>query len=793
MDTKLTNSETKKHGKWERMPGLLAAAVLILATTLVFLSQYPVFKERANEEEPNILASNEFLHEIYQANIVLYKQFRDFAANGEQVSAQDVFLSAQIGKAEPEHFSEYYNFGGKTPLSFAGEQLDELLYQWDLSMQNGLAQQVDYEFMDRESGRTFANTERALHYLGAEEEDVYLENYYSYYIKMDFDENGLLEHVWVRGEDADALVKSVQRVMQSRYLERSLYESLYYSPYGNIDWEDTVYYGGGSTVMQMDMDVCNTPKNCTICYALTEAQLNEVKASSRLFLSMSSVGNYLNSGIQDVFRLLLIVLGLAALLLPLWKKYHLHDRRLLPLHIEVLAVLVLAAFLILGELSATLVLYSMSDSWEYSLPYMLSAAFPGLTAVVGAKTIVWIINLLLLTLAFALWFTLVTAFGQVYVFGIRGYVRKRCFCYRLLRYMRASARRKRARIRREFLHMDLEQNMNMPLFKLLLANYLVLAVISMFWVLGVFLLIPYTVFLYGLLRKYIRIIQGQYAQMLTAASSVAAGNLQTDIEGDWGMFSAFQDELSSIQAGFSKAVDEEVKSQRMRTELITNVSHDLKTPLTAIITYTELLQEEGVTEEQRKEYLAVLSRKSMRLKTLIEDLFEVSKANSGNVAFHTEKVDICHLVRQMYLEYEDKAKEAGLVFRFQFPQTKVFLMLDGEKTSRIFDNLYTNIIKYAMPDTRVYVSVEQVEDEVVIELKNISGYELNIPAENLTDRFVRGDSARSSEGSGLGLAIARSFVELQGGRMELEIDGDLFKVLLVWGRQEAALLPNLHS
>lgn len=775
MVIKSKNSETEKR---ERMPGILVAAVLILAASLAFLSLYPGFKERATEEEPNILVSNEFLHEIYQANMVLYKQFCDFAADGEQVSAQDVFLSAEIGKAE--QFSEYYNFGAETPLSFAGEQLDELLDQWNLSMQNGIEQQVDYEFMDKESGRTFSNTERALHQLGTEEADVSLDDSYPYYIKLDFDEKGLLDRVWVRGEDADTLVKSVQRVMRSRYLERSLYESLSYSAYGGIDWENTLYYRSANdgTVMQMDLQVLNMPKSCTVCYAMTAAQLNEVKASSRMFLSMSSAGNYLNSGIQNVFRLLLIVLGLAALLLPLWKKYHLHESNLLPLHIEVLAILVFASFLILGELSASLVLYTMSDSWEYSLPYMLGAAFPGLTAVVGAKTIVWMINLLLLTMAFTFWFTLVTAFGQVYVFGIRGYVRKRCFCYRMFRYMWASVRRKRAHIRREFLHMDLEQNVNMPLFKLLLANYLVLAVISLFWVFGVALLIPYTVFLYGLLRKYIRMIQGQYTSLLTAVRSVAAGNLQTEIEGDWGIFSAFQEELSSIQTGFSKAVDEEVKSQRMRTELITNVSHDLKTPLTAIITYTELLQEEGVTEAQRKEYLAVLKRKSMRLKTLIEDLFEVSKANSGNVAFHMEKVDICNLVRQMYLEYEDRAKEAGLVFRFQFPQTKVFLMLDGEKTSRIFDNLYTNIIKYAMPDTRVYVSVAQVEDEVLIELKNISGYELNIPAESLTDRFVRGDSARSSEGSGLGLAIARSFVELQGGKMKLEIDGDLFKVIL---------------
>lgn len=783
MGIKSKNSETKKVSKRERMPGVLAAAVLILAASFAFLSQYPGFKERAAADEPNILAGSEFLHEIYQANIVLYMDFCDmksFDKTGEEASGQDVFLRGEIEKAE--QFSEYYSFD-ETPLVFAGEQLDELLDQWGLTFLNGIEQQVDYEIVDRESGKTFANTSRALHILGTEEESVHLDGYYPYYIKLDFDESGLLEHVWVRGEDADALVESVQRVMRSRYLERSLYESLSYSAYGGINWEDVIYYKTpkDSAVMQMELQVLNLPKNCTVCYALTEQQLNDLKASSRMFLSMRSAGNYLNSGIQDVFRLLLIVLGIAALLLPLWKKYRLHVCHILPLHIEVLTVLVFAAFLVLGDLSATLVMYSMSDSWEYSLSHMLRAALPGLSPE-GAGYIVWGINLLFLAAAFALWFALITAYAQIYALGPRGYVRKRCLCYRLFRYTRAFVRRKRARIRREFLHMDLEQNSNMPLFKLLLANYFILAVISMFWVFGVFLLIPYTVFLYCLLRKYIRIIQGQYAKMLAAARSVAAGNLQTETEGDWGMFSAFQKEFMAIQSGFSRAVEDEVKSQRMRTELITNVSHDLKTPLTAIITYTELLQEEGVTEAQRKEYLAVLKRKSMRLKTLIEDLFEVSKANSGNVTFHTGRVDICHLVRQVYLEYEDKAEEAGLVFRFQFPEQKVFLMLDGEKTSRVFDNLYTNILKYAMPDTRVYVRVEQAGDEVCIELKNISGYELNIPAESLTERFVRGDSARSSEGSGLGLAIARSFVELQGGKMDIEIDGDLFKVTLSWRR-----------
>ena len=262
--------------------------------------------------------------------------------------------------------------------------------------------------------------------------------------------------------------------------------------------------------------------------------------------------------------------------------------------------------------------------------------------------------------------------------------------------------------------------------------------------------------------------------------SIANGNLQTQFDNDWGIFESYKEELSKIQDGIKVAVEEEVKSQKMKTELITNVSHDLKTPLTAITTYIELLEDENITPEQRTEYLDVLKRKSARLKFLIEDLFEVSKATSGNITLNLVDVDICNLIRQAYLEYEDRVEEAGLIFRFQMPEEKTILKLDSQKTYRIFENLYTNIIKYAMPHTRVYVRAEKTERGIAVELKNMSAAELNIPAEDLTERFVRGDSSRNTEGSGLGLAIARSFVEAQGGKMNVEIDGDLFKVRIEW-------------
>ena len=232
----------------------------------------------------------------------------------------------------------------------------------------------------------------------------------------------------------------------------------------------------------------------------------------------------------------------------------------------------------------------------------------------------------------------------------------------------------------------------------------------------------------------------------------------------------------------------------MKTELITNVAHDLKTPLTAIITYIDLLKEENITEEQKRSYLQTLERKSLRLKVLIEDLFEISKASSGNVRLELVAVDICNLIRQVYLEHEDKMKESALTVRFDMPEEKVVLQLDSQKTYRIFENLYVNIIKYAMQNTRVYINADIIsavnqggafgEQEtgrkIRIVLKNISAQELTVQPRDLTERFVRGDVSRNTEGSGLGLAIAKSFTELQGGSFHVEIDGDLFKAVLEW-------------
>ena len=275
-------------------------------------------------------------------------------------------------------------------------------------------------------------------------------------------------------------------------------------------------------------------------------------------------------------------------------------------------------------------------------------------------------------------------------------------------------------------------------------------------------------------------INKDYHAMLDAMQTIAEGNLDQEIQGDFGIFNPFRDELAQIQTGMKKAVEEEVKSQRMKTELITNVSHDLKTPLTAITTYIELLKKEDITEEERRSYIDTLERKSLRLKVLIEDLFEVSKANSNNIVLNKMELDVVNLIKQVSIEHVDKMKERGLELKWNVPEEKVLLMLDNQKTYRIFENLFVNVVKYAMQGSRVYLEVRKKASLVEIILKNMSAEEIHISGDEITERFVRGDSSRNTEGSGLGLAIAKSFTEAQGGEFHVEVDGDLFKVVILF-------------
>lgn len=238
-------------------------------------------------------------------------------------------------------------------------------------------------------------------------------------------------------------------------------------------------------------------------------------------------------------------------------------------------------------------------------------------------------------------------------------------------------------------------------------------------------------------------------------------------------------DINNIRDGLRKSIESEMKSENMKTELITNVSHDLKTPLTSIINYIDLLKRENIESETAKDYINILDKKSQRLKVLIDDLFEASKATSGAMELNITKIDIVQLLKQSLGENDERFKNSNLSVKLDIPDTKIFINGDGQRLYRVFENLISNIVKYSLSNTRVYIQM-YVDDEnkVVIIMRNISAYELDFCANEITNRFKRGDSSRSTEGSGLGLAIAKSIVELHGGKFNIEVDGDLFKSII---------------
>ena len=266
------------------------------------------------------------------------------------------------------------------------------------------------------------------------------------------------------------------------------------------------------------------------------------------------------------------------------------------------------------------------------------------------------------------------------------------------------------------------------------------------------------------------------------AKELANGDLHAQVptERMFGVFKTHAEDLNRIRGGMQTEIDERMRSERFKTELITNVSHDIKTPLTSIINYVDLLGKRELDDPEARGYLEVLERQSARLKKLIEDLIEASKASTGNVSVNLADTDICALLHQVVCEYEEKLSEGGLTVVCQIPNSPVRASADAAQLRRVFDNLLSNIVHYALAGTRVYVGLAQIEFGAEISFRNISRDELVATAESdLLERFVRGDSARNTQGSGLGLSIAKNLTELMGGTLTLTIDGDLFKVSLV--------------
>ena len=259
------------------------------------------------------------------------------------------------------------------------------------------------------------------------------------------------------------------------------------------------------------------------------------------------------------------------------------------------------------------------------------------------------------------------------------------------------------------------------------------------------------------------------------AKLMKEGNLHhyIDIDGK-GEFAKLATNINGINEGFKQAVHNELKNERMKTELITNVSHDIRTPLTSLITYTDLLKTE-TNPEKMQEYIDILEQKSKRLEVLTDDLFAAAKASSGDIPVNFGEIDVVALINQGIGEVSEQILAKSLTFKFNYPEEKIYVIADGKLLWRSIENILSNVFNYALEGSRVYIDIINQNDNIQISFKNISKYELNITEDELMERFKRGDESRSSHGSGLGLAITQSLIENQNGTFEINIDGDLFK------------------
>ena len=295
---------------------------------------------------------------------------------------------------------------------------------------------------------------------------------------------------------------------------------------------------------------------------------------------------------------------------------------------------------------------------------------------------------------------------------------------------------------------------------------------------GLLVLIAFWIWTYYKLLQYNKKVQ----KINEALRNIYEGNPnvklnEEELEGTLKIMAKY---INDIAGGFTNAIEQSLKSERLKTELITNVSHDIKTPLTSIINYVDLLKKEEINNAQIEQYIAVLDKKSQRLKKLIEDLVEASKVSSGNVKLNMEVINLKELLNQTIGEFEDKLDKKNLKIEMDLPNENVLIKADNRYLYRVIENVFSNISKYALEGSRVYIKLEKQKEEVYLEFKNISKDKLNISAEELMQRFVRGDKSRYTEGSGLGLSIAESLTELQGGKFKIDIDGDLFKVEIKW-------------
>lgn len=743
MEGRMKDREAVKKSGKKKIFIALTVLVPLLAVAII-MSTYGMVKNYKTSFYDN--TEETMLDRLFRGGYMLYRNLYE-KTEGKNVQYTDIYLKDIKGLlgSELEDYSkeeqEYalLAFNSEFVRALETESLEVLQF-------------FDYYAEDITSGISISNTQSPL------KDNI---DKYAYYLEIVFDESGSASISGAKSENSEQLMRRASELTLAK--NQLLQDWITHQYTGRVP-PNLLEYGAG-------------PQNCRIAYGITQELLDayyQTRMGEHRNIPLNVYHSYLDSGIMGYIMMVYCAVLLLALFLPLRSLVEkpFHKNKLLNLPIEAVAAIIMIESMLSEELLICIIRF-LTGQTALDIADFLRISTK------AAEFFTFYTHIIPLYAVFLSAWYLGLCLRGAREKGLKGYMKENCLIYRIFPF----CKRKLVAMYEALEHIDVTKKAEKTILKIVLINAVILFLISSLWFGGFAITVCYSALLYFGLKFYVSRLQKKYSILLSKIQEISAGNLHVEITEDLGLFEPFKKQLLQIQAGFRNAVEDEVKSQKMKSELITNVSHDLKTPLTAIITYVDLLKDDTLTRERQMEYLSTLERKSLRLKVLIEDLFEVSKATSGNIVLNYQNVDICSLVKQVELEMSDKLAEANLDVRMDFPEEKVFVALDSQKTYRIYENLFQNIAKYSLSGTRVYVRGTVTEDFIVISLKNISAAEITVDTAELTERFVRGDASRNTEGSGLGLAIVKSFVELQGGRFMLENDGDLFKAVTSFPRK----------
>ncbi|ELC8443079.1 HAMP domain-containing histidine kinase [Clostridium perfringens] len=728
------NKITKTNGKTNWIITLIIVTLLGILSVGMCLS-YPIIEKNAQNYDENysVFNNNNLTEEIKTTNYAIYYDFLEKKANdaGEELVPADSFFTLKR-----ENYSKndgYYEEAKKEDRIILNDYVNSMILNL-----NNLVNLKVYA-LDENGDLVYTNEKNPWLLEGIAKNysvgNSDISSKYSFCVTLKYDDRGKLTIGDIYGED-EYKVKQALSSSRNSYIERHNYL--------NNEYE------------------AKPIENMTFVYAVP----NKLQAGDELYYSELNRSGYAVRDASVPFILIgLAVAALLALIMPFkYTKDTLWFKHLLKMPLEIYLIIASCAIPLIAESGSLIIEPTINGD---ILNILKNANMWYL------DSIEYILNILFWIFIYGGIFFGVTYIKNIFDMGFKKYLKEQVLVYRFKEVIFAGIRK----ISRYIKGIDLNKKSDKVLVILLGINFVIVSILCSVWFFGIFGVILYSAVLFYFARKYVNKWKNDYNKLLEKTKEIANGNLDSKTDEDCGFFNPMRDELNNIQKGFKAAVQEEVKSQRMKTELISNVSHDLKTPLTSIIAYVDLLKGEE-DEEKRKDYLDTLDKKSQRLKYLIEDLFEVSKATSGNVSLNIMNVDISYLMKQAIIELDDKISEAGLDIRLSMPDHKVILPLDSQRTYRVFENLIINVVKYALPNSRVYVELQDKENDVEVTIKNISADEITFNVNEISDRFVRGDKSRNTEGSGLGLAIVKSFVELQGGKFNIEVDGDLFKAII---------------